>query len=84
MERRVYTCNVCGNLNFWTDDHTHIERPVGTGYNIGEEYFVACSDGCRKNSRTHFINWLGSKPGWSKKSAQKNFDETIAKQIEPC
>lgn len=76
IEKRVHRCNVCGSERFWSDSHTHIERPAG----MFEEYFIACSDECRLKSREPFIKWLSSKEGWSKKSATDNFDNCVLKE----
>lgn len=74
-EKRVYKCNVCGMELFWSDTHTHIERPDG----MFDAYFIACSDLCRLKSREPFITWLSSKEGWNEKTAAENFDNYVLK-----
>ena len=79
-DKRAHTCNVCGSVKFWTDDHRHVERPVGKGAHGYEIYFITCSDECRKEARDIFIEWLASKDGWDKKKATENYDLYIAKK----
>lgn len=75
--KQVHTCNVCGSVQFWTDDHRHIERGVGSGAGAYEVHFITCSDACREKSKEFFIKWLGGQPGWSKKSAAENWEKYI-------
>ena len=72
-----YTCNVCGVESRWTENHAHVERPIGTGYSAGEEQFITCSDDCRNSDKEKFILWLGNKDGCSLKSARQNYEECI-------
>jgi hypothetical protein len=71
-----YQCDVCEKISPWTENHKHIERPVGYGHESWEMSFITCSEKCRNHSKMKpaFIHWLSKFPRWGKKSALKNFE----------
>lgn len=77
---KYHICNVCRKESPWTEQHRHVERPIGMKMNGWEEYFVTCSNECRKVQKEVFINWLGKKQGWSLKSAEENYEQTFEKK----
>lgn len=80
--KRPHTCNVCGSMQFWTDAHWHIERLVNPGRDGYEAHFITCSDECRKRAKDFYIEWLGSQPEWTKKSAKENWENYIQHEKE--
>ena len=75
--KALYKCNVCGEYHYWNENMRYVERVVGVSYKASEEKFYTCSAECRKIAKPFFVNWLGSKDGWTKKSAEENFDKYV-------
>ena len=74
--KNAYECSICGNVDFWTEEHSYIERPVGIGYKGYEIYFYACSKNCRNSDyEKKYVDWLSKHSGWTKKSALINFQQ---------